>query len=194
MEQTLEFSGAAHSAAEHNILFLIPEATAESGMDLMNGGPGIVGTTGSAFVTVDMGIASSTLPFDLSTDAVFPGRALGDDSASLMTSEESDSLPMSVAGAAILTTVGGCINVTSPDNPVGIIIFKNDRANSYVERHAANVYHAMHGEANKTYTYPAVIAESAAGYDVAAKIFGSGSLDKAMETLDTWESILEEHI
>ena len=95
---------------------------------------------------------------------------------------------MGLAGlSSTLTTGGG-------GGYLVIVIFYNDQPNSYVEKNAAAVYHSLHGGKGQTYHFPAVITESSSGHKTAAKVFDKRSLDRTMETLDVWESLLQEHL
>lgn len=191
-----EFSGSAHMAAEHNVLFSLAEAPLDSAPDLMADGfvSGIFGCSSSV---TGGGLGYTTLPFDLSTDSSSAGRALIDNSAVFWSTQCTAEEPEVItASSAILGTGAAVCASTGGPNPIAVIIafFKNDRPNSRVEKSAAAVYNSLHGNPDKPYSFPAVITESSSGYETAAKVFGGSSLEKAKETLDVWESILKEHV
>lgn len=190
-DSLFESTGMAHMDAAHNSLFAIPESTGEIAVDLMDNGMSVGLSTGAPVSSAGWGVGMSTLPFDLSTDASSAGRNLGDDSSILTTSEDPESAAYAIGGACILSTGAA----TSNGGPEGVIIFfKNDRPNSYVEKNAASIYNALHGNSEKNYVYPAVISESPNGFEAAARVFGGTSLEQAKDTLDVWEAILEEYV
>lgn len=189
----VESSGFEHWDAAHNSLFAIPDLTCELAVGLMGDNLTMGLSSGAPSSTSGYGAAFSTLPFDLSTDASSAQRDLGDNSSVLATSEDPDSAVYAVVGTSIVGTGVGISN-SSSDDPAGIIVFfKNDRPNSYVEKNAATIYNVLHGKGDVGFEYPAVISESSAGFETAAKIFGGTSLEKAQETLDVWETILEKY-
>lgn len=190
-DSLFESTGMAHMDAAHNSLFAIPESTMEIGVDLMDDGMSVGLSSGGPVSTAGYGVGSSTLPFDLSTDGSSAGRNLGDNSSVLATSEDPESAAYAIGGTCILGTGA----TTSNGGPEGVIIFfKNDRPNSYVEKNAASIYNALHGNPEKNYMYPAVISESPDGFETAVRVFGGNSLEQAKDTLDIWEAILEEYV
>ena len=188
---SLEFSGSAHMVAEHNALFSVVEVTLESAGDMMAGG-GFEGTLGALSSTTGGGVGYITLPLDLSTDGSTKGRAFVDDgSATMTTFDASTNEPEAVA---LVAAISSGIMTSGGGGGIVLIIFHNDQPNSRVERNAAAVYHSLHGNKGQAYGFPAVITESPSGYRTASKVFGGRSLDRAMETLDVWETLLQEHI
>ena len=175
----MDDSGLHHMDVAHNIIFSIPESTVEGAEGLI-GDNLSMGSGGASTMTTGLMVGSASLPADVATDSSTEGRDLGGDTSQTL-------IPYIVGCTLSAATGGGATKGI-------IIIFENDRPNSCVEKNAADVYHSLHGENKRVYTYPAVIAESPAGYEAAANVFGSGSLDKAKETLDVWESILEGYV
>lgn len=189
----LESIGIAHMDVAHNSLFAVPSSTLDVAQGLFEDGL-IAGSSGCPVSTAGFGVGMSTLPFDLSTDASSAERNLGDDSSILTTSEDPEAAAYAIGVTCIVGTGAG-ISGSSSDNPDGILIFfKNDHANSYVEKNAARIYNSLHGNTMAELSYPAVISESPGGFETAAKVFRGNSLEQAKEILDIWEAILEEYV
>lgn len=188
-----ESTGMAHMDAAHNSLFAVPDSTFEIAIDNFGGGSLAGLSSGLPASLCGYGVGVSTLPFDLSTDASSAGRDLGDDSSLLATSENPDAAGPAIALTCIVGSGVGIEASSSGDDPI-IVIFKNDKPNSYVEKSAAMIYNSLHGNFNKSFKYPAMISESPDGFETASEVFGGKSFEKIKGILDIWEYILEEHV
>lgn len=188
--------GTNHMNVEHNTLFSTIEIIGAPALEMMQTGGPTAGSLGASGAISVLGSGSLTIPFDISTDSsTAERRAFGNslwlESSNMVTEDPADATMGSEAASlgASTTYVAG-----SAAGGALIIIFLNDQPNSCVEKNAANIFNSLHGERNKTYTFPAIISESPEGYETIYKLFGSGSLDKAKETLDIWEKIIEEYV
>lgn len=193
-----ESSGMAHMNAAHNSLFAVPDSTLEIAINNFKG-DNLSGLSSGLPASISgWGVGMSTVPFDLSTDASSEGRNLGDDSSALTTSEDPDAASYGIALTCTVSAGVGIAESSSddpddPDHPI-IVIFKNDKPNSYVEKNAAMIYNSLHGSSNKSFKYPAVISESPDSFEIVSEVFNGKSFEKIKDVLDIWEYILEEHV